>query len=223
MMVCPCCQKKDVNNLNQMFNAERVQRTAREYLQNGLDPRAAKLASFVAAHSHHPASVLDVGCGTGGLHQELLRRGVVQQAIGVDASEAAIAAARANAETLHLTDAIAYSQRDFAQDPDGFAPADVVVMDRVICCYPYLQSLLGAAAARARQLLVISFPYDDWWVRWPFRALDAALTLIGSGYHPFLHPLAEVIRVAEDAGMTPIQQDRHRIWGIIAFTRQSLP
>lgn len=218
-MVCPCCQKKEVNNLNGMFNEERAQRVARDYLRNGLDPRAGKLAALVATHGHESESLLDVGCGTGGLHQELLRRNVVRQAVAVDASAASLAAARANAETLRLTESVNYFQRDFAQEPEAFAAADVVVMDRVICCYPYLQTLLGAAARRARHLMVISFPYDDWWVRWPFRALDAALTLIGSGYHPFLHPLPQVLAVAEEAGLRPIHQDHYRIWRIIAFAR----
>lgn len=224
-MVCPYCQQKDVNNLNEMFNAERAQRNAREYLAHGLDRRAQKLAALVTTLAgvpeQQPLRLLDVGCGAGGLHHELLRQGIVQQATGVDASAAFIAAARENAGRLRLTDAVSYFQQDFAQNPGVFEPADVVVMDRVICCYPYLQQLLGAAAARARRLLVISFPFDDWWVRWPFRLLDAALTLVGSGYHPFLHPLPDVLHVAAQHGLKPISQDRHRIWRIMAFARQA--
>lgn len=223
-MVCPCCPQKDVNDLNEMFNAERAQRNAREYLAHGLDQRAQKLAAFVAAYAtpdKQPLSLLDVGCGAGGLHHELLRRGVVQRVTAVDASAAFIAAAQENAARLYLAESITYFQQDFAQNAAAFEMADVVVMDRVICCYPYLQQLLGAAAIRARRLLVISFPFDTWWVRWPFRLLDASLTLVGSGYHPFLHPLPDVLQVTTQGGLGLNSQDSHRIWQIMAFARQA--
>ena len=47
---------------------------------------------------------------------------------------------------------------DIAEDPSGVEPADVVVLHRVVCCYPDYERLLGAAAERARRLLVFSHP-----------------------------------------------------------------
>ena len=47
---------------------------------------------------------------------------------------------------------------DFAQLGPEVEPADVVVMNRVICCYPDMPKLAGAAADRAKGTLVMSFP-----------------------------------------------------------------
>jgi hypothetical protein len=38
------------------------------------------------------------------------------------------------------------------------APADLVMLHRVVCCYPDYERLLGAAADHARRALVFSYP-----------------------------------------------------------------
>jgi hypothetical protein len=47
---------------------------------------------------------------------------------------------------------------DTAVDRDGVESADVVVLHRVVCCYPDYERLLGAAAEHARRLVVFSYP-----------------------------------------------------------------
>jgi predicted TPR repeat methyltransferase len=91
----------------------------------------------------------------------LLRRHLVSEVVGVDASSGYLAAAEANAKELGLADAVSYHREDFALSADQFMPADVVTMDRVICCYPHLQQLLRQAAEHTKQYLAISFPADQ--------------------------------------------------------------
>jgi hypothetical protein len=43
---------------------------------------------------------------------------------------------------------------DLAADPGAVEPADLVVLHRVVCCYPDYERLLGAAADHARRGLV---------------------------------------------------------------------
>jgi magnesium-protoporphyrin O-methyltransferase len=37
-----------------------------------------------------------------------------------------------------------------------------VTLDRVICCYPDVQALVGLSAARARHLYGVVYPQDGW-------------------------------------------------------------
>jgi len=47
---------------------------------------------------------------------------------------------------------------DIAQNPDAVSSADVVILNRVVCCYADYASLSSAAASHARSLLVMSYP-----------------------------------------------------------------
>jgi magnesium-protoporphyrin O-methyltransferase len=218
-MNCACCASGDINNLDTFFDPKIAQDDAKRYLKRGLDRRAQKLIAYLLAHPIESASVLDIGCGAGGVHHELLRRGVAQQAVGVEASSAYLAAAQANAATLNLSQATAYVHQDFAQSPQEFAPADLVIMDRVICCYPHLPQLLGAAAQRAQRYLALSFPVEAWWLRFPFYVVDTTLTLFRSKYHPYLHPHAKIVALARTAGLQLVHRDRDWWWQIMVFAR----
>lgn len=217
-MLCSCCAA-NVNNLDSTFSDKEARRSARKYLQKGLEKRAHKLIAHLLAHAGEPLTVLDIGGGAGAVHHELLRRGVASTAVGVDAASAYLQAARANARKLELAGRTEYHHADFALQADEFDAADVVVMDRVICCYPHLQQLLGAAATRANKFLALSFPREEWWVRLGWKLADTALTLFRSQYHPYLHAHAAIHTVAAQAGLQPVHYDRHTIWQIAVFER----
>ncbi len=222
-MNCGCCGQQNVNDLDNMFGVKRANGDAKRYLKKGLDKRGQKLIAYLLDHrQERPFSVLYIGCGAGGLHHEMLRQGVAGQVAGVDAASAFLAAAQANAVQLNLSEAVTYTQRDFAQLPDDFEPADVVTMDRVICCYPYLQQLLGAAAQRANRYLVLSFPLDDWWIRIVYRVLNGLISLFRrDGFHSYVHPHTQVLEIAQAAGLQPVHHDRSGIWQIMVFARAS--
>ena len=47
-----------------------------------------------------------------------------------------------------------------------------MVMHSVICCYPDMEHLVEAAAARTKRYLVVSYPRDTWWSRLGARAVN---------------------------------------------------
>jgi SAM-dependent methyltransferase len=218
-MNCPCCSPRNINDLNNTFDAAQARKDARRYLKKGLDKRTRKLIAYLLTYCREPVSVLDIGCGAGGAHQELLRQGVASRAVGVDASAAYLAAAKANAAQLNLSDRVTYEHQDFAQTAASFAPADVVLLDRVICCYPHLAQLLGAAAQHTGRYLSLSFPRDTWWTRQPYRLFDFFQTLFRSKYRFYLHPYAQIVAVAQAAGLHPAHSDYLGIWQILVFAR----
>jgi magnesium-protoporphyrin O-methyltransferase len=218
-MTCPCCSPRNINDLDNTFDAANARQDARRYLKKGLDKRARKLIAYLLTHCRQPVSVLDIGCGAGGAHQELLRQGIADRAVGVDASSAYLEAARVNAAQLNLSDRVVYEQQDFALAAASFAPAEVVLMDRVICCYPYLAELLGAAARHTQGYLCLSFPRDEWWTRLPYRLYDFLQTLFRSKYRFYLHPYAQIIAQAEAADLRLVHSDYTGLWQILVFAR----
>lgn len=218
--MCPCCNgNEDINDLDNFFDERYQFAAANKYLKRGLDPKSQTLIDWVVPKLDGSQTIMEIGCGGGMVHHELLRKNKVQRAIGIDVSSAGIKAATQNAEKFNLMEQIDYHQVDFAQTADQFEPADFVVMDRVICCYPYLNLLLGQAAEKASKYLAISFPVENILSKLAIWGCTQCLKLIGQRYHPYLHGHANIQQTAEAAGMQLMHRDRNFIWSIMVFER----
>ena len=93
-MPCSCCEPPDLGDLEGVFNSERATGEAGAYLRHGLEKRAERLIAYLVENCGDPLRVLEIGSGAGGVHYELLRRGLAASAVGVEASSAYIDAAR---------------------------------------------------------------------------------------------------------------------------------
>ncbi|MFQ5859925.1 MAG: class I SAM-dependent methyltransferase, partial [Dehalococcoidia bacterium] len=156
-----CCS---VNGLDQMFDQANARKELKAYWKKGLDKRARLLVDFLKAQDLAGSSLLEIGFGIGALHLELLKAGA-GKAVGVEASPAYLQAARALAEQLGLQDAVVYQRMDFAQRGQEVAEADIVLLDRVICCYPDMVGLVTSSAQHARRFYALTFPRGAWWMR----------------------------------------------------------
>ncbi len=218
--MCPCCSgSENVNDLDNFFDERYQFRAAEKYPKRGLDPKSQALIDWVVPKLDGAQTMMEVGCGGGMVHQDLLRNQKISHAIGIDVSSAGIKAATQNAEKFGLTEQIDYYQVDFAQNAEQFEPADFVVMDRVICCYPHLDLLLGQAAQKASKYLAISFPVENVFSKLAIWGFTRCLKLIGQTYHPYLHGHAAIQKTAEQAGMRLVHRDRRTIWTMMVFER----
>lgn len=211
-----CCAR----GYERFFGARVARRDAKRYRRRGLDGTAQRLVDEVAARGVEGATVLEPGGGVGAIDLELLKRGagratVVELSHGYD-EQAAELAREAGAEQ-----GIDRRHGDFVEQASLVGEADVVVMHRVVCCYPDAERLVGAAAERAGRLLAVSFPRDTWWLRLAARAANVFFRLIG-GIETYIHPPEVVQRSAERAGlMTVLHEPAGRIWRVAVFERRS--
>ena len=88
---------------------------------------------------------------------------------------------------LGLDSRVHYVHGDFTAAADTISPADAVILDRVICCYPNLNDLLGASAAKAERFLALSYPREKWWVRLAFNLYNLSLRLKRINFRTYLH------------------------------------
>src|SRR5687767_5952160 len=100
-------------------------------------------------------TMLDVGCGTGDLALASIARGA-DHATGIDLAGGAIAQARSLAAERGLTDRTSFTAADGAVAP--LAPHDVVALNRVLCCYPSVDSLLTNTLGAARAVYAYTAP-----------------------------------------------------------------
>ena len=101
--------------------------------------------------------MLEIGGGVGEIQLELLRRGAAS-ATNLELSPGYEPEAAALIEEAGVGDRVQRRLVDIAMDPAAVEPADIVVLHRVVCCYPDVAKLLGAAADHARRQLVFSHP-----------------------------------------------------------------
>lgn len=137
------------------------------------------------------ATVLEIGCGPGYLHRTLLRLGATR-ATGVDLSEGMLAIARAGAMSEGLADRTGYRQGDFAQMAEEVPDADIVVLDKVICCYPDWERLVERSLLKTRHLYAFTIPRDRALTRAGLTAMRWGLRRIGCRYEPFIHDAAQI-------------------------------
>ncbi len=210
-----CCS---VNGLDRMFGRKTARREAREYLKKGLAERIGKLVRRVPDEHVRGAGVLDIGCGAGGAHLELLRRGA-GSAVGVEVSAAYAEAAQGLATELGHGDAVEYRLGDFVAMQAEIAPADIVVLDRVVCCYPDMPALVAASAARAGRFYLLVAPREKWYFRVFARAVRFGMWLVRREFRFFLHSLEEIDRRLATAGLTKAFEDEGLLWRSTLFAR----
>jgi len=110
---------------------------------------------------------------------------------------------------------------DFADAVEEFPEADVVVMHRVVCCYPDGEALVAAAAGRARRLLAFSFPRRTWWLRVGAAAVNAYLAARSMEYRSFIHSPDRLFTAAESAGLTAVWDHDGPLWRLAGFERSA--
>ncbi|HXF65032.1 MAG TPA: methyltransferase domain-containing protein, partial [Caldilineaceae bacterium] len=158
MPSCDCCA------IDSHFDRQRVQKKLDSYRAQGPDATTKLLLNALEAEGGAAMTLLDIGAGVGVLGHELLKAGVAK-VCSVEASAAAIAAAREEAERLGHAERASFLHGDFVALADEIAPADIVTLDRVICCYPDMPALVERSAQRARQFYGAVYPRDIWWLR----------------------------------------------------------
>ena len=209
-----CC----ATGYERFFGPRLARRDARRYRKRGLDDTAQRLVDELSARGVSGTS-LEVGGGVGAIELELLKHGVERATI-VELSHGYDKEATALAREARVEERIERFHGDFAQQEALVDPADVVVMHKVVCCYPDPEKLVGAAASHSRRLLALSLPRDDaWWLRVAVRVANVWFRLIG-GIETFLHEPARVVAIAESAGLRAVLHERSgRIWRVAVFER----
>ena len=211
-----CCAH--LKGLNDVFDERRAQEELRSYLRRGLDRHARRIVAALAVRGLAGASILEVGGGIGGLHIELLRGGAAS-ATDVDVAAAYIAVAQSLAERLGLRERVEYRQADFASAAGELPPADIVVLHRVVCCYPDYERLLAAAAEHARGLLVFSYPSHSVLARMVLGAENLSFRMRRLRFRVFAHPPDRMLSVLREHGLRPTVVHRGMAWQVAGAER----
>ena len=210
-----CCNAR---GCDRFFSDRFARRVARKYRKKGLDETARRMVEFLASRGIEGATVLEIGGGVGEIEIELLKRGA-EGAINLELSPAYAQEGRRLLEEEGLEERVERRLHDIAGDPEGVAPADVVVLHRVVCCYPDYRGLLGAAADHARRVVVFSYPPRNAVSRFFVGAQNVVFRLLRREFRTFAHPPAEMLAVVEERGFRRAFEHRPLVWQIAGLER----
>jgi magnesium-protoporphyrin O-methyltransferase len=212
-MTCAHCRGAD-----EVFDPGTARDDLESYRRGGPSRQTRVLLDAIRALNTNPATLLDIGGGIGAIQHDLLQAGV-QTAVQVDASRAYLKASQSEAARQGHAERVTYLHGDFVMLAEQLPAADVVTLDRVICCYPDVTALVELSSARAAQIYGVVFPCDVWWTRLGVRLLNLVFWLRRSPFRTFVHPTAEVDRIAQQNGLRRRFYRRMGLWQVIVYAR----
>jgi SAM-dependent methyltransferase len=191
-------------------------------------PTAAKVSSAlldaITETGVADRTILDVGCGIGDLAIEVVARGAAS-GTGFDLSAKAIDEARKLAQTRGVGERMRFEVGDGATL--DLPAADIVVINRVVCCYPDTENLLERTLGAARSVFAITAPISTgsvgvynkvlnrWWNVW-YRLRRRKF----AGFQTFVHDLDRIDERIRAAGFRRVRHERRRIvWDLAVYAR----
>jgi len=210
-----CCSPK---GYRWVFSERSAKAAARRYRRRGLEGTSQRIVDFLKTQGVEGQTVLEVGGGIGAVQLELLKAGAAR-AVSIELTPTYEDVAKELVLDAGLTDRVERRVMDFAQASATIEGADIVVMDKVICCYPDMPRLAGAAADHTRHLLVLSYPRRTWWMAIGLALGNGLLWMMRREFRIFLHPPNQIIATSERHGLRAVQTQRGFLWTMAAFQR----
>jgi magnesium-protoporphyrin O-methyltransferase len=201
-----------------MFNERGARAQARRYRARGLDSVSRGIVDLLRERGVEGGSVLEVGGGVGAVQIELLRAGA-SRATSVELTPTYEAAAAELLEERGLRDRVERRVVDFVAVAEEIDAADMVVMNRVVCCYADMPLLVARAADRTRGVLVMTFPKHRAWTRAVVALLNLTLRLARREFKVFVRPSERIRGAAEARGLRTLVDRAGVFWETVALVR----
>ena len=212
-----CCTPGD-SPLDGHFDASHAARRLRAYRETGSAGLTRALVEALAEGGVRGQTVLDIGGGVGAVHHDLLRAGATS-AVDVDASRAYVTVAQEEAARQGHADRVRYRVGDFVALADEVEPADLVALDRVVCCYRDMATLVGRSASLARRRYGLVYPRDTWLGRVGTALLNAQLWLSRSPFRVYAHRTVDVDAICAANGLVKRLTRTSPVWQLAVWER----
>jgi hypothetical protein len=210
-----CCRSAPCE---QFFKPRVARRSLEQYRKKGHGELEQRIVAAASEGGLAGARVLEIGGGIGTVQSELLEAGAEQGEV-VELVQAWEPYARELARDKGIEDRSAFRVADVLEEQERVDPADVVVMNKVVCCSPDGVALTGAAARLARRTLVLSYPREVFWMRAGLRLVNAALRVGRRSFRVFLHPRDALLGAARAEGLGLVATGRQGAWEFAALRR----
>ncbi len=201
------------------FDRKRAAGDLRDYREGGPAATTRALIDALLRAGVEQRTVLDIGGGVGAIQLELLKAGA-RAATSVDVSAAYLAAAGEEAARQGVSERITFQVGDFVDLAPRIPAADIVTLDRVVCCYARMEPLVKASAERCQRLYGLVYPRDQWLTRTVVHTQNFFRGLWRNPFRSFVHSVAAMDALIRSLGFTLRHKVRTFVWEVVVYQRQ---
>lgn len=212
-----CCQCQGIETY---FNQKVARKDLKRYREKGPDKTTRMLIDALKAEGIEGMTLLDIGGGVGVIQHELLTTGM-SRAINVEASKAYIEAAKEEAERQGHADRVSHHRGNFVELAPVIPVADVVTLDRVICCYHDMEALVELSSARAGRLYGVVYPRDTWWIKIQNAIENFVYWIRRNPFRVFVHPTKAVDAVVRGNSLEQRFYRKVGRWQVVIYARSN--
>jgi len=211
----PSCQ---CEGIEVVFDEKMAQKEMKAYRRKGPKGFTRELIDYLKAQGVAGKSLLDIGGGLGAIQHELVAADLAM-VTNVDGSSAYLAICKEEAELRGYADKATYHHGNFVELADQIEPADIVTLDKVLCCFDDVDSLVKLSAAKAKQFYAVVYPRNKWWLG-VFRVGAKILSAIkGTTFSFFPHSSEHVDQMIKDAGFNQTHYAQNFVWQLVIYNR----
>ncbi len=212
MTCCRHCQEA-----GEFFNDEKARTELRQYRKDGPPNKSTRLLiDGLRTLDLSSATLLDVGGGVGMIQHELMAEGVSEATL-VEASPAYLEVAENETRRRGRADRATFQHGDFVDLAPELPEADLVTLDRVICCYPHMNELVQASTAKATRWYGVTYPRTRWFLRWAKPVTDLYCWWKDMDFRIYLHE--GVDRAIQSAGFRRFYHVKTFLWHVALYER----
>lgn len=200
-----------------LFSQRIAQRELWRYRKSGPRQTTRLLLHSIAPPENQAMTLLDIGSGIGAIPHELLSSGLAR-AMMVEASTAYLRMSEDEAVRRGHCDRLAYHHGDFVELISTLPDADIVTLDRVICCYPDMDKLVEASVSKAKHIYGLVYPRERWATRIGVALVNLALSLRGGVFRTYIHSSDAVEAIVQRHGFHRSSYARTFLWQVVTYT-----
>lgn len=213
-MPCNCCEITD-----QAFSEKEAKAEIKAYRKKGPAKHTKLIIGAIRSLSMTNAELLDIGGGVGAIQLELLGD-VAVKATDVDASSSYLKVASEEAVRRGHESRVHFVHADFTDIADKIPQADIVTLDRVVCCYPDFRRLLKAAAGHSRKAIAFTYPRETWYLRIGFKIVNFFQSLGKDPFRIFLHPISKMDSLLRSEGFERVTRSQLFVWEMACYRKK---
>ena len=210
-----CCQCQGIEN---MFDKKTGERELKRYLKKGPSKTTGMLLDTIHKEGVQGLDFLDIGGGIGAIQYDLIKAGA-STGTSIEASSAYIDLVKKQTIQNGFAEKIDFKQGDFTTIASDVDTADIVTLDKVICCYDDMSKLVRLSSKLARKIYAVIYPRDVWWIKLALPFMNFYPILKGSSFRVFIHPTKKVEEIIFGNGLKRYYYDKTLFWQVAIFIR----
>ena len=210
-----CCQCQGIEN---MFDKKAAKRALKRYLKKGPSKTTGMLLKAIHEKGVQGLDFLDIGGGIGAIQYDLIKAGA-SSGTSIEASPAYIDLVKEEIHKKSLAEIIDFKHGDFTKIASDIGSADIVTLDKVICCYDNMSELVRLSSKLSRKIYAVIYPRDVWWTKLALLFMNFYSIIMGSSFRVFIHPTKKVEEIIFRNGLKRSYYATTLFWQVAIFTK----